>query len=53
MMMEFPHLKKHYWGQHMWAREYFCCSTGNVTDEIVAEYIAKQTACRVRRAMPA
>ena len=43
MMMEFPHLKKHYWGQHMWARGYFCCSTGNVTDEIVAEYIANQT----------
>ena len=42
MMMELPHLKKHYWGQHMWARGYFCCSTGNVTDEIVAEYIANQ-----------
>ena len=42
MMMEFPHLKKQYWGQHMWARGYFCCSTGNVTDEIVAEYIANQ-----------
>ena len=53
IMMEFPHIKKQYWGQHMWARGYFCCSTGNVTDEIVAEYIAKQTACRVRRAMPA
>ena len=43
IMMEFPHMKKHYWGQHMWARGYFCCSTGNVTDEIVAEYIANQT----------
>ena len=43
MMMEFPHLKKHYWGQHTWARGYFCCSTGNVTDEVVAEYIANQT----------
>ena len=31
-----------YWGQHMWARGYFCCSTGNVTDEIIAEYIAHQ-----------
>ena len=43
MMMEFPHLKKHYWGQHMRARGYFCRGTGNVTDEIVAEYIANQT----------
>ena len=30
-------------GQHMWARGYFCCSTGNVTDEIIAQYIANQT----------
>ena len=43
IMMEFAHIKKQYWGQHMWARGYFCCSTGNVTDEAVAEYIAKQT----------
>ena len=42
IMLEFPHIKKHYWGQHMWARGYFCCSTGNVTDEIIAEYIANQ-----------
>ena len=42
IMQEFPHSKKHYWGQHMWARGYFCCSTGNVTDEIIAEYIAHQ-----------
>ena len=42
IMLEFPHIKKHYWGQHMWARGYFCCSTGNVTDEVIAEYIAHQ-----------
>ena len=42
VMMEFPQIKKQYWGQHMWARGYFCCSTGNVTDEIIAEYIAHQ-----------
>ena len=42
IMMEFPQMKKHYWGQHMWARGYFCCSTGNVTDEIIAQYIANQ-----------
>ena len=40
IMLEFPHIKKHYWGQHMWARGYFRCSRGNVTDEIIAEYIA-------------
>ena len=42
IMLEFTHIKRHYWGQHMWARGYFCCSTGNVTDEIIAEYIANQ-----------
>jgi len=42
VMQEFPHIKKHYWGQHMWARGYFCCSTGNVTDEMIAQYIAHQ-----------
>jgi putative transposase len=42
IMLEFPHIKKHYWGPHMWARGYFCCSTGNVTAEIIAEYIKNQ-----------
>jgi len=36
-----PHQKARL-GQHMWARGYFCCSTGNVTDEIIADYIAHQ-----------
>src|SRR2546426_8297711 len=39
---EFPHIKKQFWGRHMWARGYFCCSSGNVTDEIIAKYIAEQ-----------
>jgi REP-associated tyrosine transposase len=25
---EFPQLKKRYWGQHLWARGYFCASVG-------------------------
>jgi len=39
---EFPHLKKRYWGQHLWARGYFCASVGTVTDEMIREYIEKQ-----------
>ena len=46
-MHEFPHMKKFFWGHHMWARGYFCCSSGNVTDEIIAEYIANQNEDRV------
>ena len=42
MMEEFGELSKTYWGRHMWARGYFAASTGNVTDEIIAEYIEKQ-----------
>ena len=26
----------------LWARGYFCCSSGNVTDEVIAKYIAEQ-----------
>ena len=36
--------RRQYWGQHMWARGYFCCSTGNVTDEIIKNYIEQQDA---------
>jgi len=35
-------LQKEYWGRHLWARGYFVVSTGNVTDEIIAEYIKNQ-----------
>jgi len=43
LLGDFPHLQKQFWGRHMWARGYFCCSSGNVTDEVIAEYIANQT----------
>ena len=42
LLAEFPHLKKQFWGRHQWARGYFCCSSGNVTDEVIAKYIAEQ-----------
>ena len=38
---EFPHLKKRYWGQHLWARGYFCATVGAVTEEQIKEYIEK------------
>ena len=43
MMEEYRELNKMYWGRHMWARGYFAASTGNVTDEIIAEYIEQQS----------
>jgi putative transposase len=42
MMAEFVHLRKVFWGRHLWARGYFCCSSGHVTDEVIARYIANQ-----------
>ena len=43
LLYEFPHLKKKFWGRHLWARGYFCVSSGNVTDEVIKEYIANQS----------
>ena len=40
--MEFAHIKKRYWGGHIWARGYFVASSGNVTDEVIMEYIESQ-----------
>ena len=42
LMAEFRHIKKQYWGRHFWARGYFVASSGNVTDEAIAEYIRNQ-----------
>ena len=36
---EFPHLKKRYWGKHLWARGYFCATVGSVTQEQIKAYI--------------
>lgn len=42
LLMEFAHLRRHFWGRHVWARGYFAASSGNVTDEVIMEYIATQ-----------
>ena len=42
LLMEFKHLQKQYWGRHLWARGYFVASSGNVTDEVIMEYIRQQ-----------
>ena len=39
---EFAHLRKQYWGQHLWSRGYFVATTGTVTDEIIKDYIENQ-----------
>jgi putative transposase len=42
LLGEYPPLRKTFSGRHLWARGYVCCSSGNVTDEVIAEYSAKQ-----------
>ncbi len=42
LLAEFAHLRKAFWGRHVWARGYFCCSSGNVTDEVIKKYIEEQ-----------
>ena len=41
IQMEFPQLKKRYWGKHLWAIGYGAWSTGNITKEILAEYLKR------------
>jgi putative transposase len=43
LQQEFSHLKKRYWGQHLWARGYFCSTTGEITTEQIKEYIEGHT----------
>lgn len=40
---EFPILRKKYWGRHLWARGYFSSTSGNVTDDMINEYINRHT----------
>ena len=40
--MEYKELNKQFWGKHLWGSGYFAASSGNVTDEVIAEYIRTQ-----------
>ena len=42
MLSEYRRLAKEFWGRHLWARGYFAASSGNVTDEVIMQYIAMQ-----------
>jgi hypothetical protein len=39
---EFGELRKRYWGQHLWARGYFCATVGAVDEETIKQYIESQ-----------
>ncbi len=42
LLQENRGLNKAFWGRHLWARGYFVASTGNISEEIIAQYIENQ-----------
>ena len=42
MLQEYGELRRQFWGRHLWARGYFAASSGNVTDEVIKQYIESQ-----------
>ena len=43
IQMEFPELRKRYRGRQFWARGYFSTTSGNVTDDIITQYLELQS----------
>ena len=41
VQIEFPQLKKRYWGRHFWGRGYFSTTNGAITEDIVLQYLEK------------
>ena len=39
IQMEFPNLRKRYWGRRFWARGYFSTTSGKVTDDVIKQYL--------------
>jgi putative transposase len=42
LLQEYVHLRKKFWGRHLWARGYLAVSSGTITDEMIKEYIDEQ-----------
>ncbi len=42
MMQENKQISRFFWGRHLWGRGYFVATSGNITDEIIMEYISNQ-----------
>lgn len=39
LLVEYSELKKRYWGGHLWGIGYGAWSTGNITDEMIQQYL--------------
>jgi len=42
LLKEYAHLRKQFRGRHLWARGYLAVSSGNITDEMIQQYIEDQ-----------
>lgn len=42
LQQEFSELRREYWGRHFWGIGFFCVTSGNVTDEMIIQYIEEQ-----------
>ena len=49
VQMEFPDLRKRYWGRHFWGRGYFCTTSGNITDDAILHYLSEHEPTGVSR----
>jgi putative transposase len=49
VQMEFPDLRKRYWGRHFWARGYFSTMSGNITDAVILRYLQEHEPTGISR----
>ena len=42
LMQENKQISRLFWGRHIWARGYFVATSGNITDEVIMNYIDNQ-----------
>ena len=44
VQQEFPAIRKRYWGRHFWAKGYFSTTSGNITDDVILQYLENHVA---------
>ena len=42
LLQEFSHLRRQFWGKHLWARGYLAVTSGTITDDMIKKYIDDQ-----------
>jgi len=42
LLREFEQLKKRYYGGNLWGRGYYSATSGNITDQMIIEYVKNQ-----------